>query len=59
LATGLGAGIGMLIWGPMYARGGGALVFSTAAKVAAAGAAVALLLAAVGKPARVLPEWNR
>jgi MFS transporter, PPP family, 3-phenylpropionic acid transporter len=59
LATGLGAGIGMLVWGPMYARGGGALVFSSASKVAAVGAVVALLLAMLGKQARVLPRWNR
>jgi PPP family 3-phenylpropionic acid transporter len=59
MAAGLGGGIGMLVWGPMYARGGGALVFSTASKVAAVGAAVALLSATVGKQTRVLPEWNR
>ena len=53
MAAGLGGGIGMLFWGPMYARGGGALVFGTA------GALVALTLAMLRGQPRVLPEWNR
>jgi PPP family 3-phenylpropionic acid transporter len=59
MAAGLGGGVGMLCWGPMYARGGGELVFWSAAKVVAAGSLVALTLAALGRQVRVLPEWNR
>lgn len=46
MAAGLGAGTGMLVWGPMYARGGGPLVFATAAEVAVLGGGAALVLAA-------------
>lgn len=46
MATGLGAGTGMLVWGPMYASGGGPLVFATAAEVAVLGGGAALVLAA-------------
>ena len=58
MAAGLGAGTGMLLWGPMYARGGGPLVFWTAGEIASAGAVVALLPAAFSRRPRVLPEWN-
>ncbi len=46
LSTALGAGsvAGMLLWGATYHRGGGALVFATAAGVAACASACALTL---------------
>lgn len=55
MSAGLGAGSGMLLWGPMYARGGGPLVFWTAGEIAGVAAVVALLPAALGRRARVLP----
>jgi MFS transporter, PPP family, 3-phenylpropionic acid transporter len=47
LATAFGAGsvAGMLLWGPAYERGGGALVFGSAAGVAACACAGAMVLA--------------
>jgi len=50
LSTAFGAGsvVGMLLWGPAYQRGGGTLVFASAACVAACASGCAAALAAKG-----------
>jgi PPP family 3-phenylpropionic acid transporter len=51
MASGLGSGAGMLVWGPMYSEGGGRVVFSAASVVAVTGALAALGLPAFRRPA--------
>lgn len=51
MAAGLGSGIGMLVWGPMYARGGGTAVFGAASLAAVAGGLAALALPIVRRAA--------
>ncbi len=45
IATGIGAGVGMLTWGALYAAGKGPVVFTVAAAVAGAGGVLSLFLA--------------
>lgn len=45
IATGVGAGLGMLAWGALYAAGKGPIVFTVAAAVAGAGGVLSLFLA--------------
>lgn len=52
VATALGSGFGMLVWGPLYSAASGSAVFAGAAAVAAAGTAVTLALAGAVAPAR-------
>jgi PPP family 3-phenylpropionic acid transporter len=46
----LGSTLGMLVWGPLYARSGGATVFASAAVVAAIGSVATALLGALASP---------
>jgi PPP family 3-phenylpropionic acid transporter len=56
IATGIGAGVGMLAWGALYAAGKGPLVFTIAAAVAGAGGALSLFLAPARAPTSELVE---
>jgi PPP family 3-phenylpropionic acid transporter len=47
VATGMGSGTGMLVWGPLYARGGGHAVFTSAGAIALLGTAAAYVLGVV------------